>query len=76
MADSIDPDQTSHSAASDLGLNCLLRPACPIHRISKYGNLIKSTPHPYPSEMFPPPSHLFFLSYPGSGFCEKYKNCY
>ena len=28
MANSIDPDQTPHSAASDLGLYCLLRPFC------------------------------------------------
>ena len=26
MANSVDPDQTPHSAASDLGLHCLLRP--------------------------------------------------
>ena len=26
MANSIDPDQMLHYAASDLGLNCLLRP--------------------------------------------------
>ena len=29
MANSIDPDQTPHSAASDLGLPCLQRPICP-----------------------------------------------
>ena len=28
MANSVDPDQTPHSAASHLGLHCLLRPVC------------------------------------------------
>ena len=26
---SVDPDQTPRSAASDLGLHCMLRPICP-----------------------------------------------
>ena len=29
VAHSVDPDQTPHSAASDLGLHCLLRLICP-----------------------------------------------
>ena len=29
MANSVDPDQMLHSAASDLGLHCLLRYVCP-----------------------------------------------
>ena len=29
MANSVDPDLTPHSAASDLGLHCLQRPICP-----------------------------------------------
>ena len=29
MANSVDPDQMPHSAASDLGLHCLQRPICP-----------------------------------------------
>ena len=29
MANSIDPDKTLRSSASDLGLHCLLRPVCP-----------------------------------------------
>ena len=29
MANTVDPDQTPHSVASDLGLHCLLRPVCP-----------------------------------------------
>ena len=29
MANSVDPDQMPHSAASDLGLHCLQRPVCP-----------------------------------------------
>ena len=29
MANSVDPDQMLHSAASDLGLHCLQRPNCP-----------------------------------------------
>ena len=28
-ANRVDPDQTPHSVASDLGLNCLLRLVCP-----------------------------------------------
>ena len=28
MANSVDPDQMPHSAASDLGLHCLQRPVC------------------------------------------------
>ena len=43
MANSVDPDQTPRCAASDLGLHCLLRPACP-NTLSKCGNLIKSNP--------------------------------
>ena len=29
LANSVGPDQTLHSTASDLGLHCLLRPLCP-----------------------------------------------
>ena len=29
MANSVDPDQTPHSVASDLGLHCLHWPICP-----------------------------------------------
>ena len=29
MVNSVDPVQMSHSAASDLGLHCLLSPLCP-----------------------------------------------
>ena len=29
MANSVDPDQTPRSAASDLDLHCLQRPICP-----------------------------------------------
>ena len=29
MPNSVDPDQTPRSAASDLGLHCLLNPPCP-----------------------------------------------
>ena len=47
MADSVDQDQTPHSAASDLGLHCLHRPVSP-NTWSKYDNMIKSTPHKYP----------------------------
>ena len=28
MVNSVDPDQTLHFAASDLGLHCLLMPVC------------------------------------------------
>ena len=37
MANSVDPDETPHSAASHLGLLCLLRPVCP-NTYGKYGN--------------------------------------
>ena len=43
VANSDDPDQTPRSAASDLGLHCLLRHACPNTK-SKYGNFIKANP--------------------------------
>ena len=36
MANSVDPDETPRSAASHLGLNCLLRPVCP-NTYGKYG---------------------------------------
>ena len=38
VANSVDPDETPHSAASHLGLNCLLRPVCP-NTYGKYGSL-------------------------------------
>ena len=43
MANSVDPDQTSRSAASDLGLHCFLMPVFPKTYI-KYDNLINSSP--------------------------------
>ena len=43
VANSVDPDQTPHSAASDLGLHCLLGPVFP-NMYCKYGKLIKSNP--------------------------------
>ena len=36
MANSADSDETPHSAASHLGLHCLLRPVCP-NSYGKYG---------------------------------------
>ena len=36
VANSVDPDETPHSAASHLGLYCLLRPVCP-NIYGKYG---------------------------------------
>ena len=39
MANSVDPDQMPHSVASELGLNCLLRPVCP-NIFGYYGNPI------------------------------------
>ena len=47
VANSVDRDQTPRSAASDLGLYCLLRPVCPNIRI--ISNIIKSSP----SEILP-----------------------
>ena len=40
VANSVDPDETPHSAASHLGLNCLLRPVCP-NTYGKY-SILKS----------------------------------
>ena len=34
VANSVNPDQTPRSAASDLGLHCLLRLVCPKIRVS------------------------------------------
>ena len=42
MANSVDTDQTPHSAASDLGLHYLLRPIC-LNTKGKYGSLIYTT---------------------------------
>ena len=39
MANSVDPDETPHSAASHLGLYCLLRPVCP-NTYGKYGTTV------------------------------------
>ena len=38
VANSVDPDETPHSAASHLGRNCLLRPVCP-NTYGKYGSV-------------------------------------
>ena len=38
MANNVDPDQTSRSATSDLGLHCLLRPVGSISK-RKCGNV-------------------------------------
>ena len=43
VANSVHPDQTPRSAASDLCLHCLLRLVYP-NTLSKYANLIKSNP--------------------------------
>ena len=42
MANSVDPDETPCSAASHLGLYCLLRPVCP-NIYGKYGSLVTMT---------------------------------
>ena len=39
FANSADPDQTPHSTASDQGLHCSTRPACP-STWDIYGNLV------------------------------------
>ena len=40
----VDPDQIRHSAASDLGLHCLLRSVCPIRRMMIFiHNWVKDT---------------------------------
>ena len=45
MANSVGPDQTLHSAASDLGLHCLQRPICP-NTLGYYGIQLMAS-HPY-----------------------------
>ena len=40
MANSVDPDETPRSAASHLGLYCLLRPVCP-NTYGKYGTFLE-----------------------------------
>ena len=55
----VDPVQTPRSAASDLGLHCLLRPFFR-NTLGKYSNLIKSIT---PSEILNP-----VLSDTGSGY--------
>ena len=51
MANNVDPDQTPRTAASDLGLYCLLRSVFP-NTWSKYGYFIKmNRPSPHPSEI-------------------------
>ena len=52
VVNSVDPDQTPRSAASDLG-DCLLRTVFPDIK-SKYGSLIKST-HPHSEIILDPP---------------------
>ena len=42
MANSVDPDQMMHSAASDLGVRCLLRPVSQ-NTLGNYGKLIVKT---------------------------------
>ena len=49
MANRVDPDETPRSAASHLGLHCLLRLVCP-NTDSKYGNVVgygQDIPYPY-----------------------------
>ena len=41
VAISVDPDETPCSAASHLGLHCLLRPVCP-NTVGKYGNYLET----------------------------------
>ena len=43
MANSADPDQMLHSAASDLRLHCLLRPVCPNTRVITVLQIIKES---------------------------------
>ena len=43
MANSVDLDEMPHSAASHLGLNCLLRPLCP-NTYGKYGIFSRKLP--------------------------------
>ena len=57
VANSVDPDQTPRSAASDLGLHCLLKPVSP-NTQSRYGNLIISNPSKKSSWIRPWPGSL------------------
>ena len=44
MANSVDPDQMPHYAASDLGLHCFQRPICPNTK-GYYGTYRTPSPH-------------------------------
>ena len=51
MSNSVDPDETPRSAASHLGLHCLLRPVCP-KTYDKYGmRTLARTPSLPPREI-------------------------
>ena len=41
VANSLDPNQTPHYVASDLGLLCLLKSVCPNNIQGKYGNSLR-----------------------------------
>ena len=45
MANSVDPDQTPHVAASDLGLHCLQRLSIPILKINMIHTFQPLYPH-------------------------------
>ena len=57
MAKSVDPDETPRSAASQLGLYCLLRPVC-LNTYGKYGILKISPPK---TESFQIKILIFFI---------------
>ena len=59
MANSVDPDQTPRSAASDLGLHCLQRPICPsnqylglIRLMFAHASARRGGSNEYPQSMF------------------------
>ena len=52
VANSVDPDETPRSAASHLGLYCLLRPVCP-NTYGKYGNTTVNEIYDFISYMRP-----------------------
>ena len=56
MANSVDPDQMSQNAASDLGLHCLLRPSLQIRRVMtvlKFLELLLNFHYLFSSTQFP-----------------------
>ena len=62
VANNVDPDETPHSAASHLGLYCLLRPVC-LNTYGKYGNTLSEIGSPHGFTCICQTPHLLQGSY-------------